>query len=106
MPKNRLLAIFLVFSVIAVVCSCNQEQQAPKEKPDIVVRDAVQDSDGVLKILVYYDMEGISGLNDPQGLRYGNVEYVPTRELLTKDVNAVIDGLFAGGADVVDDVAG
>jgi len=102
MPKNRFLAIFLVFSVLAVVCSCSQEQQAPKEKPDIVIRDALQDADGTLKILVYYDMEGISGLDNPQGLKLGNEEYVPTRELLTKDVNAVIDGLFAGGADVVD----
>jgi len=102
MPKNSLLTIILVFSMLAVVCSCGQQQQAPTEKPHIVIRDAVQDADGTLKILVYYDMEGISGLDNPQGLKYGNEEYVSTRELLTKDVNAVIDGLFAGGADVVD----
>jgi D-amino peptidase len=36
-------------------------------------------------------------------LSFGNKEfYEPVRELLTKDVNAVIDGLFAGGADEVD----
>ena len=102
MPINRLRAICLVFSVLAVVCSCSQEKQAPNEKPDIVIRDAVQDADGTLKILVYYDMEGISGLDNPQGLKYGNEEYGSARELLTQDVNAVIDGLFAGGADVVD----
>ncbi len=102
MSKIRFLAIFLVVSALTFLCSCSQEQPAPAEKPDIVIRDAVQDADGTLKILVYYDMEGISGLDNPQGLKYGNEEYVYTRELLTEDVNAVIDGLFAGGADVVD----
>lgn len=102
--KIRLRVILLVFLVVTVVFSCGRQQQpkTPAEKPDIVVRDAVQDSDGVLKILVYYDMEGISGFNDLNGLRYGNAEYAPARELLTNDVNAVIDGLFAGGADEVD----
>ncbi|MFC2164094.1 M55 family metallopeptidase [Acidobacteriota bacterium] len=102
MPKNMIYSILFVLLALAVIISCSQEQGAPTEKPDIVIRDAVQDADGTLKILVYYDMEGISGLDNPQGLKLGNEEYVPTRELLTKDVNAVIDGLVAGGADVVD----
>jgi len=46
-------------------------------------------------------MEGISGLKNIRGLFYGNVEYNDARELLTNDVNAVIKGLYAGGADVV-----
>jgi D-amino peptidase len=57
--------------------------------------------DGVMKILLYYDMEGISGQNDIKSLSYGNEEYNQVRELLTDDVNAVIHGLFAGGADIV-----
>ena len=102
MTKNMHHTALIVVLAFALMVSCSQEQQAPAEKPDIVIRDAVQDTDGTLKILVYYDMEGISGLDNPQGLKLGNEEYVPTRDLLTKDVNAVIDGLFAGGADVVD----
>jgi D-amino peptidase len=58
--------------------------------------------DGKIKILLYYDMEGTSGQNDMKSLSFGNAEYTPVRQLLTDDVNAVIDGLFAGGADVVD----
>jgi D-amino peptidase len=67
-----------------------------------VVEDAADDRDGVTKILLYYDMEGISGQNDLRTLSYGNPEYEPAREWLTNDVNAVVDGLFAGGADEVD----
>ncbi|MGW8183783.1 MAG: M55 family metallopeptidase [Burkholderiales bacterium] len=33
---------------------------------------------------------------------FGNEEYFEAREWLTNDVNAVIDGLFAGGADAVE----
>jgi D-amino peptidase len=47
-------------------------------------------------------MEGLSGLNDIKAIDFGNPEYTPGRELLTNDVNAVIDGLCAGGADVID----
>jgi D-aminopeptidase len=58
------------------------------------------DADGITKILVYYDMEGISGQNDMRSLDFGNEEYNQAREWLTNDVNAVIDALFSGGADV------
>jgi D-amino peptidase len=59
------------------------------------------DTDGKTKILVYYDMEGISGQNIIRSLNFGTEEYSQAREWLTNDVNAVIDGLFSGGADEV-----
>lgn len=46
-------------------------------------------------------MEGISGQNDMRSLSFGNEEYNLAREWLTNDVNAVISGLFSGGADEV-----
>jgi len=60
------------------------------------------DYDGKIKILIYYDMEGISGQNDIKSLDLGNPEYEKIRHNLTADVNAVIKGLFSGGADEVD----
>jgi D-amino peptidase len=105
MFKKILRTKLIIFVTLAAAISCSQQQQqqeAPAEKPDIVIRDAVQDSDGVLKILVYYDMEGISGLDNLQALKYWNEDYVSAQELLTSDVNAVIDGLFAGGVNEVD----
>jgi D-amino peptidase len=63
--------------------------------------DRTTDHDGVLKILLYYDMEGISGQNILTSIDFPRPEYFEARELLTNDCNAVIDGLFAGGADSV-----
>jgi len=50
------------------------------------------------KVLVIYDMEGISGVIRPPYERYGAPEYPMGREALTADVNAAIRGLKAGGA--------
>jgi len=74
---------------------------AAADIPPFTVNAVVPDEDGTLKILLLYDMEGISGVNKIEQVGFGNPEYETGRENLTKDVNAVIDGLFAGGADVV-----
>jgi len=50
------------------------------------------------KVLVYYDMEGISGISRPLQVLFGQPAYPHSRELLTGDVNAAIEGLIAGGA--------
>jgi D-amino peptidase len=50
------------------------------------------------KVLIIYDMEGISGVVRPPYERYGTAEYPEGRESLTADVNAAIRGLKAGGA--------
>lgn len=71
-----------------------------------ILNPPAPDHDGKIKILVYYDMEGISGQNDIKSLDFGNPEYEKIRHNLTADVNAVIKGLFAGGADEVDVVDG
>ena len=60
------------------------------------------DTDGVLRILVYHDMEGLAGQDIPwTAASWWTEEYAQGRRLLTDDVNAVIDGLYAGGADEV-----
>ena len=50
------------------------------------------------KILLLYDMEGISGINRQVQCNYPTPEYENARRLLTADVNAAIRGLKAGGA--------
>ena len=79
-----------------------ENQIAAENSAGYILSPAAPDSDGMIKILLYYDMEGISGQNDIRSLDYGNKEYEAAREWLTNDVNAVISGLIAGGADVVD----
>ena len=64
-------------------------------------------ADGAIRVLLLHDMEGLSGQSDPLTFSYANHEVYPDgRELLIGDVNAVIDGLFAGGATSVDVVDG
>lgn len=82
--------------------------------PDSAVRQQgrvfsapASDTDGQLRVLVLHDMEGLSGQDDPRTFSFANAEfYRRGQELLVADVNAVIDGLFAGGAAAVDVVDG
>ncbi len=54
------------------------------------------------RVLIIYDMEGVSGINDPEMTRFDRPEkYAEGRRQLTADVNAAIRGLKAGGAGVI-----
>ena len=56
-----------------------------------------------IRVLVYHDMEGLAGQNDPNTFRFDHPEqYAKGRQLLVADVNAVVSGLFDGGATEVD----
>jgi D-amino peptidase len=56
-----------------------------------------------VRILVYHDMEGLSGQDDWRSFLFSHPEKYPEgQKLLAADVNAVVDGLFAGGATQVD----
>ncbi|MGH9334859.1 MAG: M55 family metallopeptidase, partial [Vicinamibacteria bacterium] len=60
-----------------------------------------------LRVLVLHDMEGLSGQDDPRTFEFDEPEhYAKGREYLVGDVNAVIAGLFEGGADEVHVVDG
>jgi len=50
------------------------------------------------KVLLYYDMEGLSGINHWKMTSFGYPEYEQGRKFLTSDVNAAIAGLIDGGA--------
>jgi len=69
--------------------------------------DPAADRDGVVRVLVYHDMEGLTGQSDPNTFRFAHSErYALGRTYLTGDVNAVVAGLFDGGADEVHIVDG
>jgi D-amino peptidase len=53
-----------------------------------------------MKIFISADMEGISGVATNMQLKKES-EYARFRKLMTQDVNAAIDGAFAGGATEV-----
>jgi D-amino peptidase len=52
-------------------------------------------------LLLIYDMEGIAGLDGVSSFAPADPSYSQGQQLLTDDVNAVIDGLFQGGATQV-----
>jgi D-amino peptidase len=57
-------------------------------------------ADGI-RVLIIHDMEGLSGQDDPSSFGFGTDTYPAGQEMLAADVNAVVDGLFAGGATEV-----
>jgi D-amino peptidase len=57
-------------------------------------------TDGI-RVLVIHDMEGLSGQSNPKTYFFGEKEYPQGQEMLVGDVNAVIEGLYAGGATEV-----
>ncbi|MBZ6078770.1 M55 family metallopeptidase [Microvirga puerhi] len=54
-----------------------------------------------MKIYISADIEGVAGVVNPQHGAMGNAEYERARRLMTQEVNAAIDGAFAGGATEV-----
>lgn len=58
---------------------------------------------GTMRVLVYHDMEGLAGQDDYRTFNYSHPEYYAKGQgYLVADINAVVDGLFAGGATSVE----
>ncbi len=100
-----------VFSLLAVSCvavlSCtpaaDQSGTSAPERPSEpwALEDVAPNTDDGIRVLVIHDMEGLSGQDDPRSYRFGTEQYPSGQEMLAADVNAVVDGLFAGGATEV-----
>jgi D-amino peptidase len=54
-----------------------------------------------MKIFISADIEGVAGVVHSQQGQPGNPEYEAARRLMTAEVNAAIEGAFAGGATEV-----
>jgi D-amino peptidase len=54
-----------------------------------------------MRVFVSVDMEGVSGLTDPEEMRAGGRGYERGCELMTGDANAAVAGAFDAGADEV-----
>ncbi len=102
--KTIILVFFIVCASFIFTVACSPPSE---DSQGYILKEPASDSDGVIQVLVLYDMEGLSGQKDVKTTDYSPTEeYKKGRELLTGDVNAVIEGLFAGGADVVHVVDG
>ena len=120
MPNLRVGVFGAVVITVSAIATASLSSQSLEGRIAVVPKP---DADGKLQILVAYDMEGMAGQSDwrtqeyrfsmvagdlypfvkPLGLDPVNPDsYALGQELLAGDVNAVVDGLFAGGADTVD----
>src|SRR4051794_23804991 len=66
-------------------------------------RESARPAAAPVRVLVYHDMEGLAGQDDWRSFLFSHPEKYPDgQKLLAADLNAVIEGLFAGGATQVD----
>jgi D-amino peptidase len=96
-------------ALLAVLLGCAPSAPAPETtaaaEPWTLATVRPDTADGI-RILVLHDMEGLSGQSDPASFDFGTPEYPHGQELLAADINAVVAGLFAGGATEVQVVDG
>lgn len=113
MPYRQTLVLTLA-AAIAAGCAVTIEegnssaasQDSEMSTPWALAPAPARSEDGI-RVLVLHDMEGLSGQDDPRTFRFSHPEhYVRGQEMLIADINAVIDGLFAGGATEVHVVDG
>jgi len=87
MTKPRALSLAAALLVLLVTASAGRS--TPPAAP--------------IRILVYHDMEGLAGQDDWRTFLFSHPEKYPEgQKMLAADLNAVIDGLFTGGATQVD----
>ncbi len=117
MPRAPLRILMTVVALVVVAFAllrrANEEPATPPAPTAVpasaepwTLTDAAADTSDGLRVLVLHDMEGLSGEDDWRYFDYGQDLYPAGQELLAADVNAVIDGLFAGGATEVHVVDG
>jgi D-amino peptidase len=94
-------------STALFACEAPPEPPAPSTSSETRLEAPAADADGILRVLVLHDMEGLSGQSDPKTFDFDHTEeYTQGREYLVGDVNAVIAGLYDGGASEVHVVDG
>ena len=101
---------FFYCSLVLALFACSGPEEPAPARPAVGenrLEVAARDTDGLTRVLVLHDLEGLSGQQDPDTFRFSKPEsYAAGREYLVGDVNAVIAVLFDGGADEVHVVDG
>jgi D-amino peptidase len=92
MSKTRILSLASSLALLLVLVARSTSSTASARVPN-----------AALRVLVYHDMEGLAGQDDWKTYLFSHPEKYPEgQKMLAADLNAVIDGLFAGGATQVD----
>lgn len=102
MTRGMLQGAGLTLGMVLAVGLLSRPHNAGARSADRVLSEPRPAPAG-LRVLVYHDMEGMAGEDDPNEFRFNHPkEYAKGQELLAADLNAVIAGLFDGGATQVD----
>ena len=101
------LAILLVLCAAVAGCATPAPDAASASdsggSEGVVLTPVAARTGTTLRVLVYHDMEGLAGQDDYRTFNYSHPEhYEKGRGYLAADINAVVDGLFAGGATSVE----
>jgi D-amino peptidase len=95
---RRTSLLLLVLGIAA--CGPAPAPATASNEPWTLTEARPDTTDGV-RILVLHDMEGLSGQSDPASFDFGSPRYPQGQEMLAADVNAVVAGLYEGGATEV-----
>jgi D-amino peptidase len=105
-PMKQTLAPAVLLLVGLMACKTAIPPADTATSEPWVLQPVTPDATDGIRILVLHDMEGLSGQDDPSSFDFGTPEYPHGQELLIADINAVIEGLYRGGATEVDVVDG
>ncbi len=96
------LSLLVSVALLAACAPAKPTDSTPAAPSEPWALEAVQaDTSNGIRILIVHDMEGLSGQDDPRTFDFGSPLYPKGQELLAADVNAVVEGLYAGGATEV-----
>ncbi len=87
-------------ALVVVACQGSDRTETMPTVPWTEEAYAPRTDDGI-RVLIIHDMEGLAGQSDPSSFDFGTELYPSAQEWLAADINAVVDGLFAGGATEV-----
>ena len=101
---SRLRAVQAVAALCAVTVAATLGTLGNASGSTAAIASQSQRTPGApIRVLVYHDMEGLAGQDDWQSFLFSHPEKYPGgQKLLAADLNAVIEGLYAGGATKVD----
>ena len=108
MPRSSLPIAALVLAVVLSSCTERKPEDAAPDaagggEPVVLSAVSARAQGAPLRVLVYHDMEGLAGQDDYRTFNFSHPEhYAKGRAYLAADINAVVDGLFAGGATSVE----
>ena len=104
--RPRVAAICLAAAASLATAVCQPAPPSSDASPEMpsepwTLEDSEPDTDDGIRVLIIHDMEGLTGQSDPTSFSFGTDLYPSGQVWLAGDINAVVDGLFAGGATEV-----